>query len=626
MSAPDAPAENAFYPGAWAQRTPDRAAVVMAESGDSMTYRELDDVANRLARLFREAGLAPGDHVAFCLENRVEYLAIMWGAHYAGLYYTAISSRLTTDELGYIIQDSGSRAFITSPYKANAVAELGSALDGVDTKLCVGGELPGFESFEAAIARHSAEPLADRFEGQPMLYSSGTTGRPKGVKSPMTGDPLGKGEGLALMILGLFGGKAESVYLSPAPLYHSAPLRYCTQFHRIGATIVVMERFDAEGALAAIERFRVTHSQWVPTMFVRMLKLDEAVRARYDLSSLDLRDPRGGALPRFAVKEQMLEWWGPVIHEYYAGHRGQRLLLCQRQRTGSPTRAPSARRSWASFHIVDDEGNEVPGRRRRAASTSRTAPQPSFEYHEDPEKTAAGRLPRERLDARSATLGASTEDGFLYLTDRKANMIISGGVNIYPQETENVLTDASRRSRTSRCSASRTTDFGEEVKAVVQPVKPDEDAGEALEKRADRVLPRPPGGREMSALDRLSRRAAAAPDRKALQATPEGRVLEGARHAGALEPPLPDSVRPILGRPHRVQQHFVLLRALRTRLEVVPNAVEGIGNLRPDERVLGELGHACETRVAIELVGPRAGDLIDQGPDLLRFERHRRSS
>ena len=174
----DAPA---LYPGTWAERTPDKPAVVMAESGEAMTYRELDDFANRLSRLFRSAGLAPGDHVAFCLENRVDYLAVMWGAHYAGLYYTAVSSRLTADELEYILVDSGSRAFITSPYKAEAVASLGAGLDGLTLRLSVGGAVAGFEPLEEALAAQPAEPLPDRVEAMPLLYSSGPTGRPKGV-------------------------------------------------------------------------------------------------------------------------------------------------------------------------------------------------------------------------------------------------------------------------------------------------------------------------------------------------------------------------------------------------------------------------------------------------------------
>ncbi len=275
-----------LFPGTWAERTPDKPAIVTAPSGEVVTYAQLDEIANRLSQLFRKAGLQPGDHMAFCMENRAEYLPIMWGAHYAGLYYTAVSSRLTSEELAYIIEDSGSRAFLTSPSKADAVGDLGDALAKVDVRLSVGGELPGFDIFEEAIAAHPNEPLPDRTEAQPMLYSSGTTGRPKGVKPGFDDRPLGSGDGLTALVAGLFGAKDSSVYLSPAPLYHSAPLRFCTQIQRVGGKVVVQEHFDAEGAIAAIEEHRVTHSQWVPTMFVRMLKLPEETRKRYDVSSL----------------------------------------------------------------------------------------------------------------------------------------------------------------------------------------------------------------------------------------------------------------------------------------------------------------------------------------------------
>lgn len=474
MTDPDTLPENPWHPGTWAERTPDKPAVVMAGSGESISYRELEDVANRLSRVFREAGLQPGDHVAFCMENRIEYLPILWGAHYAGLYYTAISSRLTTEELGYILEDSGSRAFLTSPYMAESVAGLGDALAGVPTRLAVGGDLPGFERFEDAIGKQPATPLTDRVEALPMLYSSGTTGRPKGVKPALTGDPLGAGEGLTVLIRMLFGGTDDSVYLSPAPLYHSAPLRYCTQYLRIGATVVVMERFDPEGALAAIERHRVTHSQWVPTMFVRMLKLDEATRARYDVGSLQFAIHAAAPCP-IAVKDQMLEWWGPIIHEYYAGTEGNGFCYASPQdwlaHKGTVGKAVSG-----ELHIVDDEGNELPVGEEGGVYFADGLQQ--FEYHNDPEKTAAGRLPNGW--STLGDIGRVDADGFLYLTDRKANMIISGGVNIYPQETENVLT-VHPKVQDVAVFGVPNADFGEEVKAVVQPVDPTA-AGEDLER------------------------------------------------------------------------------------------------------------------------------------------------
>jgi len=465
-----------LYPGAWAERTPDAPAVVMAESGEVVTYAQLDEIANRLSQLFHAAGLRSGDHMAFCMENRAEYLPIMWGAHYAGLYYTAVSSRLTAEELAYIIEDSGCRAFITSPYKAEAVAEVaasGDLLDRLDVRLVVGGELPGFDGFEEAIAAHPNEPLPDRVESLPMLYSSGTTGRPKGVKPGRDDKPLGSGEALTALLVGLFGASGSSVYLSPAPLYHSAPLRYCTQFLRVGATVVVMERFDAEAALAQIEKHRVTHSQWVPTMFVRMLRLPDATRARYDVSSLEFAVHAAAPCPA-GIKKQMFDWWGEVIHEYYAGTEGNGFVYCSpgdwlahEGSVGKPLNC--------TVHIVDDDGQALPvgeeGTVYFEGSTIQT-----FEYHNDPEKTAASHL---GSWSTLGDIGKLDADGFLYLTDRKANMIISGGVNIYPQETENVLT-LHPKVQDVAVFGVPNEDFGEEVKAVVQPVDPDE-VGTALE-------------------------------------------------------------------------------------------------------------------------------------------------
>ncbi len=467
--------ETTHYPGSWAERDPSRPAVIMAADGRIVTYGELDEIANRLSRLYRSIGLQPGDHVAFCMENRPEFLPIMWGAHYAGLYYTAISSRLTSDELAYIIEDSGSRAFITSPYKAEQVAELGDRLGSLDLRLSVGGAVDGFDSFEDAIAAQSPEPLPDRVEGSPMLYSSGTTGRPKGVKAPLPDQPLGTAEGLMSLITLLFGATAESTYLSPAPLYHSAPLRYCSSFQRIGATVVVMDRFDAEGALQVIQQHRVTHSQWVPTMFVRMLKLPEATRAKYDLSTLSCAVHAAAPCP-IPVKEQMIDWWGPVLHEYYAGTEGNGFVYCNSEgwlgHKGTVGQAVGS-----DMHIVGEDGVEVPVGEEGTVYFGKSSVGAQFEYHNDPEKTSSS-----YLDNGWSTLGdigRLDEDGFLYLTDRKANMIISGGVNIYPQETENVLTMHPKVQDVAVFGVPNE-DFGEEVKAVVQPADMAE-AGTALE-------------------------------------------------------------------------------------------------------------------------------------------------
>ena len=263
-----------MFPGHIAQSTPDKLAVVMAQSGFTYTYKELDDAANRFSQALANHGLKPGDHVALCLENHDRYFEVVWGCHYAGLVYTACSSRLTSDELAYILNDCGAKAFITSKYKADQAQEISSQIRHVDLRLMLDGVIDGFDSFEDLVAQHPSEPLPNRKEGADMLYSSGTTGRPKGVKLHLADNPLGTAPPLVGLGQFLLGMTSEMVYLSPAPLYHAAPLRWNLVVHRLGGTSVIMEHFDAEQFLQCIEKYAVTHSQTVPTMFIRLLKLD----------------------------------------------------------------------------------------------------------------------------------------------------------------------------------------------------------------------------------------------------------------------------------------------------------------------------------------------------------------
>jgi len=468
-----------MFPGDFAASTPDKPAVIMATSGQVMTYAELDAEANRLSRLFRAAGLQQGDHVAFCLENQVHFLPVMWGAHYAGLYYTAMSSRLTTEEMAYIVADCGAQAFVTSAYKADQAGELRDQMPKVKVRLMIDGTIDGFESYEDAIAEQEPTPLdEDRVEGQDMLYSSGTTGQPKGVKVAMLDAPLGGGnDGVTALGALLFGAGPDTMYLSPAPLYHAAPMRFCRGVHRLGGTVVVMEHFDPEQYLALIEQHRITFSQVVPTMFIRLLKLPEEVRGKYDVSSLEAVVHAAAPCP-VAVKQQMIEWFGPVIHEYYAGTEGNGFVYCNSEdwlaHPGTVGRA-----IIGTVHIVDDDGEELPVGETgtvyfegEAAST--------FEYHNDPAKTAGSRDPKGRGWSTLGDVGRLDEDGFLYLSDRKAYMIITGGVNVYPQEAENVLALHPKVADVAVFGVPND-DFGEEVKAVVQPISL-EDAGPDLER------------------------------------------------------------------------------------------------------------------------------------------------
>ena len=451
-----------MFPGSHVQLHADKPAVIMAESGATLTFGELDAGANRLSRLFRAAGLQPGDHIALCLENHPRFFEILWGCEYAGLIYTAASSRLTTEELSYIINDCGARAFITSEYMAEQASEVLASTPNVELRLMLDTTIDGYDGYEAAVAGQSAEPLANRVAGTDMLYSSGTTGRPKGVLPKLETQTLEERvTGVTAMLQVLFGMDASKVYLSPAPLYHAAPLRFCMGTLAIGATLVVMEHFDAQAYLRHLDRYRATHSQVVPTMFVRMLKLPAETRAEYDVSSIECVIHAAAPCP-IPVKKQMIEWWGPVIHEYYAGTEGNGFCYCNSAMwlahegtVGTPINCV--------VHITDEEGNEVP---QGEVGTVYFEGGGTFEYHNDAEKTAGSRHPLGW--STLGDVGYLDEDNFLYLTDRKAFMIISGGVNIYPQEAENVLTMHPEVVDVAIFGVPND-DFGEEVKAVVHP-------------------------------------------------------------------------------------------------------------------------------------------------------------
>ncbi len=454
-----------MYPGAHATTHPDKPAVIMAGSGFTQTFAELDAAANRVSHLLRAAGVRPGDHVAICMENHDRYFEITWGCYYAGAIYTNCSSRLTSGELAYILNDSAARVFFTSKYKADQAADVLPETPGIGLRLMLDGTIPGYESYEAAVAAQPDTALPEqRYAGTDMLYSSGTTGKPKGVSKQFVEDPIETSmTGVTALMSLLFGATSDTIYLSPAPLYHAAPLRFCIAAHQLGATVVAMEHFDPEEYLAAIQRFGATHSQVVPTMFVRLLKLPAEVRARYDVSSLQYVIHAAAPCP-VPVKEQMIEWFGPVIHEYYAGTEGNGFVYCNsdmwlghKGTVGVPINC--------KLHICGDDGEEVPiGESGTVYFEGGT----EFEYHNDPEKTKGSRHPDQPWSTLG-DVGYVDTDNFLYLTDRKAYMIISGGVNIYPQETENALVTHPKVVDVAVFGVPND-DFGEEVKAVVQPV------------------------------------------------------------------------------------------------------------------------------------------------------------
>jgi acyl-CoA synthetase (AMP-forming)/AMP-acid ligase II len=465
-----------MFPGAHLDTHGDKPAIIMGGSGFTQTYRELDDAANRLSRLLRAAGLNPGDHIAICMENHDRYMEVIWGCHYAGLIYTATSSRLQSAELEYIINDCGARAYITSKYKADQAAEIVENTPDVELRLMLDGTIDGYESYEAAVAAQSAEPLdEERVAGLDMLYSSGTTGMPKGIARPFPNEPLTDwGNGVSMLASMLFGVDDSKRYLSPAPFYHAAPLRFCMSMHMLGASIVAMENFDAETYLRLVEQHRITHSQVVPTMFVRLLKLPQETRDQYDVSSLECVIHAAAPCP-IPTKKGIIDWFGPVVHEYYAGSEGNGFVYCNSEMwlahegtVGAPINC--------TIHICGEDGEEVP---QGQAGTVFFEGGAEFEYHNDPEKTRGSR--HEKGWSTLGDVGYLDEDGFLYLTDRKAYMIISGGVNIYPQEAENVLVTHDKVIDVAVFGVPND-DFGEEVKAVVQPreMPVDDAAAQAL--------------------------------------------------------------------------------------------------------------------------------------------------
>ncbi|MDO8381245.1 acyl-CoA synthetase [Phenylobacterium sp.] len=449
-----------MHPAIHAKTHPDRAAYIMAGSGETVTYKELDDRSNQGAQLFRSLGLNTGDVIAILMDNSPRFFEIAWAAQRCGLYYACISSKLQAGEIDYIMKDCAAKLLITSAGVGPVIDELPALLPGV--KLYMVGEARApYASFEADRAKMPATPVADETAGRDMLYSSGTTGRPKGIKPPLTGGPIDEPGGVANLAAGLFGFKPDSVYISPAPLYHAAPLRWCMAVQQLGGTVIVMEKFDPEAMLALIEKYKVDVGQFVPTHFVRMLKLPEEVRARYDVSSMRSAVHAAAPCP-IPVKEQMLAWWGPVIHEYYAGSEGNGFCYVG-PHDWLTHKGTVGRAILGEAKIVGEEGEELPPRSEGTVYFAGGAP---LTYHNAPDKIA------ENTNQHGWTtlgdVGWLDEEGFLYLTDRKSFMIISGGVNIYPQEIENLLVTHPRVADVAVVGAP-DEEMGEKVVAVIQP-------------------------------------------------------------------------------------------------------------------------------------------------------------
>jgi long-chain acyl-CoA synthetase len=455
-----------MYPGFHAATNPNKPAIIMAGSGEQLTYQQLEENSQRLAQLFHQRGLRPGDRVALLAENHLRYYDVYWACMRSGLYIVTVNRHLAPEEAAYIVNDSGASVLITTKLMETIAIALAPMLESCPHRFMMDGISDGFEPYEEAMASQPAEPLESMPRGDQLLYSSGTTGRPKGVVRPLGGlqldDPTAPGMGsLHKAILKM---TPESVYLTPAPLYHSAGLSFTGGALALGCTTVIMEKFDPKDMLRVFQDFRITHTQMVPTMFVRLLKLPEEVRTRYDLSVLEGVVHAAAPCP-IDVKRQMIAWFGPIISEYYAGTEGNGMTFINSEQwlahpgsVGLPL--------MGTPHICNDEGKEVPT--GESGLIYFELPTLNFEYHGDPAKTKASRHPDHSNWSALGDIGYLDEDGYLYLTDRKAFMIISGGVNIYPAEIESALV---MHPKVADIAVFGLPDpeMGEFVQAVVQP-------------------------------------------------------------------------------------------------------------------------------------------------------------
>jgi long-chain acyl-CoA synthetase len=449
------------HPSIIARSHPDKTAVLMAESGERLSYAQLEARSNQGAHFLRALGLKAGDHVAVMLENHLRFFEVYWATQRAGLYFTPVSTHLSAQEAAYIVNDCGARTVVSSGALADKAHELMALCPGVEHFLSAHGRVEGYASWEAHTCEQPESPISDEVGGHNMMYSSGTTGKPKGIKVPFANNPIGTMVPIMQVFSRSFGYDADTVYLSPAPLYHSAPLGFCATVQRLGGTVVVMEKFEPEAFLANVQAHRVTHTQLVPTMFVRLLKLPQEVRTRYDVSSLVCALHAAAPCP-VDVKAQMIDWWGPCIYEQYSGSEGIGCTMISAPEwlthKGSVGRA-----LMGEVRIVAEDGSLQP---TGTAGAVYFANSRRFVYHNDPGKTAQAF--NDQGWSTLGDVGYLDDEGYLYLTDRKAYMIISGGVNIYPQEAENALALHPDVIDVAVFGVPNA-EFGEEVKAVVQP-------------------------------------------------------------------------------------------------------------------------------------------------------------
>ncbi len=452
-----------MYPGKYAASHATHPAVIMAATGETISYGELEARSNRLAHLLRARGLGRLDHYSIYMENNARYVECCAAGERAGHYYTCVNSFLTVEELAYILNNSQSKVLITSQAKRDVALAALPLCPAIELCLIVDGDGDGSRvvNLDKATAGLPETPIPDESLGTAMLYSSGTTGRPKGIVRPLPEEPPLNHLPIFDFLVKLWRYREGMIYLSPAPLYHSAPQAAVALTIRMGGTAIIMERFDAEHYLQLVEKYRVTHSQLVPTMFSRLLKLPEEIRRRHDLGSLEIAIHAAAPCP-IQVKEQMIEWWGPIIHEYYGATEGLGFTACN-SAEWLAHRGTVGRVLLGELKVLDDDMQPLPVGTPGTLWFKTATP---FEYFNDPAKTAEARS----ADGSMSTVGDVgylDADGYLHLTDRATFMIISGGVNIYPQECENLLITHPKVADAAVFGVPNP-DLGEEVKAVVQ--------------------------------------------------------------------------------------------------------------------------------------------------------------